>query len=90
MSWRAEAVKESPGRQGLPRSTPHPPPHRWPVPELIRMAQGSHGGERVTYVVARLFILVALLVRFGLGLIWLALLLAESLPSLTKDLADLT
>ena len=45
---------------------------------------------RVTYVVARLFILVALLVRSGLGLIWLALLPAEGLPSLTKDLADLT
>ena len=43
-----------------------------------------------TYVVASLLILISLLVLSSLGLIWSTLLLVQSLPSLTKDLADLT
>jgi hypothetical protein len=35
------------------------------------------------------FILVALLISLGLCLIWLTLLLAQRLPSISKDLADL-
>lgn len=43
-----------------------------------------------TYLVSGLLLLVALLVGSGLGLVRLALLLGESLPLLTEQLADLT
>ncbi len=43
----------------------------------------------VTYVVGLLLVLVSLLVGSGLGLIGSALLVAERLPSLTENLADL-
>lgn len=44
----------------------------------------------MAYVVLGLLVLVSLLVCSGLLLIWLTLLLAEGLPLVTKDLADLT
>ena len=44
----------------------------------------------VTYVVLGLLVFVALLVGGGLLLIWLTLLLAQGLPFVTKDLANLT
>lgn len=47
-------------------------------------------GRFLTYIVARLFVLVALLVGFGLGLIRLPLLEVEGLPSLAEDFANLT
>jgi len=41
-------------------------------------------------IVGSLLILITLLVLSGLGLIWGTLFVIESLPSLTKNLADLT
>lgn len=43
-----------------------------------------------TYVVAGLLIFIPLLILSSLGLIRSALLLVQSLPALTKNLADLT
>lgn len=71
-------------------STPRPPPHHWPVRKIVRDSSTTTTAERrFTYVVACLLVFVALLVRLGLGLIRLALLRIECLPSLTEDLADL-
>ena len=42
-----------------------------------------------TYVVGRLFILIALLVLSSLGLVWSTLLVVQRLPSLAEDLANL-
>ena len=42
-----------------------------------------------TYVVGCLFVLIALLVLSSLGLVGSTLLVIESLPSFSKDLADL-
>ena len=44
----------------------------------------------MTYLVGGLLLLVALLVGGGLGLVRKTLLLSESLPALTKNLADLS
>jgi len=41
-------------------------------------------------IVTSLLILITLLVLGGLGLVWGTLLVVQGLPSLTKDLADLT
>jgi hypothetical protein len=46
-------------------------------------------GKSATHVVFGLLILVALLISLGFCLIWLTLLLAQCLPSISKDLADL-
>lgn len=43
-----------------------------------------------TYIVRRLLVLITLLVLLCLGLVWTTLLIVESLPSLTENLADLT
>jgi len=43
-----------------------------------------------TYVVACFLILVSLLVLSGLGFIWSTLLVVQSLPSLSKNLSDLS
>ena len=43
-----------------------------------------------TYVVASLLILITLLVRGSLGLVRSTLLVVQSLPALTEDLADLS
>ena len=45
--------------------------------------------SRETHIVSRLFILITLFIRHGLVLIGFALLLAEGLPLLSEDLADL-
>jgi hypothetical protein len=66
-----------------PRPHHHPGPWRKSVTVSVRVV-GS------TYIVLGLLILIALLVGSGLLLIWLALLLAQSLPAITQDLADLT
>lgn len=61
----------------------------------LRRIEGQHtfkclgGFYRWTHVVASLLRLVTLLVGLGLGLIRLALLGAECLPSLTENLAYL-
>jgi hypothetical protein len=48
-------------------------------------------GDAETYLgICGLLFLVALLVGGGLGLVWSALLVAEGLPLLTEELADLT
>jgi hypothetical protein len=47
-------------------------------------------GKGRTYLVSGLLFLVALLVCRGLGLVGDALLLVESLPPLSENLADLT
>lgn len=44
----------------------------------------------MTYIIRLLFIFVALLVGRSLGLIRSALLVAQSLPTLAEDLANLT
>lgn len=49
-----------------------------------------HHGNRGTYLVGLLLVLISLLVRSGLGLVWGALLVVQGLPSLTEDFADLT
>lgn len=41
------------------------------------------------YIIGRLLILVALLVRSSLGFVWLALLVVQRLPAFTEDLSDL-
>lgn len=46
--------------------------------------------KRYTHIVLGLLVFVALLVGSGLLLVWLTLLLAQGLPSVTEDLADLT
>ena len=56
---------------------------------LVREISTTTGDSRFTYIVGCLLILVALLIRLGLGLVRLALLVTERLPSLTEDLADL-
>lgn len=48
------------------------------------------GESMGTHIVLGLFVFVSLLVGSGLLLIWLTLFLAEGLPFVTKDLADLT
>lgn len=68
----------------LSRKTP--PPDR-PAKALIA---GTDESSRLqTHVVSLLLVLVSLLVGGGLGLIRDTLLLVESLPSLTEELADL-
>lgn len=47
------------------------------------------GSSSYRVIVCCLFLLVALLVGFGLGLIWLALLGVQGLPPLAQNLADL-
>jgi len=47
-------------------------------------------GARRTYIVLGLLLFVSLLVSSGLGLVWSSLFLAQSLPLVSKDLADLT
>ena len=56
-------------------STPRLPLHHRPVPTPVRHRTTTTAvDDRYTYVVARLLIFVALLVRLGLGLVRLALL----------------
>lgn len=45
--------------------------------------------EVMAYGIGGLLLLVALLVSRGLGLVWLALLAVEGLPSFPEDFADL-
>src|SRR5690606_5041185 len=71
--------------------SPHPrPPRRWPIKQLAFCRKYSYSKGRVTNRVRRLLILVPLLVGSSLGLIGTTLLLRESLPALTKNLANLT
>lgn len=65
-----------------------PPLRRRPVRVVSRTLPRS-GDQRLSYVVGLLLILVPLLVGSGLGLVRRALLVAQSLPPLTEDLADL-
>ena len=73
---------------------PRPRPHRRATlssnvvsNEITR--HRAAGSPTYLIIVGCLFFLVALLVCFGLGLIWLALFLVQCLPSLAEDLADL-
>ena len=61
---------------------------------LDRTGQQTTISERLatlgTCIVASFLALIPLLVGFGLGLIWLTLLIGERFPLLAEDLADLT
>ena len=72
--------------------SPRPRHHRWSVEtqELVmEQINTSWSSENTYIIVTRLLIFVALLVGFGFGLIWFALLHVKCLPPFSENLADL-
>ena len=87
-------VRQRSIRKRARRVTPLPPRHlhqpRLRLPSVTGWSWGRrYSRQRVTYVIAGLLRLIALLVCLGLGLIRLTLLGRESFPSLSELFTDL-
>lgn len=79
--------------EGVKMLSKQTPPQHQPVKYEVSILSWTFANAHrlvSTYVVRSLLILISLLILSGLGLIWSALLVVERLPSLTKNLANLT